>query len=570
VSHKCRVRFFVPSNIDHFAVTSADHHLRMTPARMTPEIARTLSLAEQHEWFQQRRSRRSLLKGGLAGAGAMVLGPTLLEGVSGASTVSLRAGAPSPTLVTSSARVNGSGVVPFGRHIAYGADPGREINVAWQVANPVNNPFVRIGTSPTDLSQRIPAVVKNVNTPWADITDFVDSVPPSLSASQAPEEQYYLHAALTSLTPATTYYYVVGHQGFDPPAGGLLQAYIASFTTAPESTVPFRFTAFGDQGSSYDSIGTANLVLAQEPAFHLHAGDISYAENGGDGLVTDPYDPRVWDSFFTTVEGTAAQIPWMFSLGNHEMEPWYSPNGYGADVDRMDFPGNGPSVSPGTYYFTYGNVAIISLDPNDVSYEIPANFGYTDGAQTTWLGQTLAALRQDAGIAFIVVFFHHCAYCTCVVHGCEGGVQQFWTPLFDQYEVDLVINGHNHIYERTDPIRAGSPTTSAPIGSTVHPATDGTTYVTAGGAGKSLYSFPVADSYEGNIDNVASVPTFVNESGGTTENETVTWSQVRYTGYEILVVDVTPPGYGGTTTMLVRAVNEYGTEVDRVTLARVV
>jgi hypothetical protein len=549
--------------------TSINHHLLMTPQRMTKEVAKTLSLAEQHEWFQQQRSRRAILKGGLAGAGAMLLGPTLLEGVSGASMTGRRAAAPSPTLVTRGGSINGSGVVPFGRHIAFGPNPGTDINVGWQVANPVNNPFIRIGLSPTDLSYPIPAVVKNVNTPWADITDFVDSVPPSLSTAKAPEEQYYVHAALTSLSPGTTYYYVVGHQGFDPPAfGSSFQAPIASFTTAPSRAVPFTFTAFGDQGSSYDSIGTANLVLAQQPAFHLHAGDISYAENGGDGLVTDPYDPRVWDSFFTAVEGTASQIPWMFSLGNHEMEPWYSPNGYGADVQRMDFPGNGPAVSPGTYSFTYGNVAVISLDPNDVSYEIPANFGFTGGAQTTWLGQTLATLRHDPAIDFIVVFFHHCAYCTCVVHGCEGGVQQFWTPLFDQYEVDLVINGHNHIYERTDPIRAGSPTVSAPIGSTVNPATDGTTYVTAGGAGKSLYSFPVADSYEGNVDNVASVPTYVNEAGGTTDNETVTWSQVRYTGYEILVVDVMPPSYGGTTTMLVRAVNEYGMEIDRVTLAR--
>jgi hypothetical protein len=137
------------------------------------------------------------------------------------------------------------------------------------------------------------------------------------------------------------------------------------------------------------------MVAAQEPAFHLHAGDVSYAENGGDGLITDPYDPRAWDSFFAEIAPTAAQIPWMFSLGNHEMEPWYSPNGYGADVNRLDFPGNGPAVSPGTYFFTYGNAAFVSLDPNDVSYEIPANFGYTGGQQTTWLGQTLAHLRQD-------------------------------------------------------------------------------------------------------------------------------------------------------------------------------
>ena len=143
-------------------------------------------------------------------------------------------------------------------------------------------------------------------------------------------------------------------------------------------------------------MATSNLILAQSPAFHLHAGDVSYAENGGDGLLTDDYDPGPGTRTSSqTAASTAAFIPWMVSLGNHEMEPWYSPDGYGADVDRFDFPGNGPSVCPGTYFFTYGNVGIISLDPNDVSYEIPANFGYSGGSQTTWLGQTLQGLRGN-------------------------------------------------------------------------------------------------------------------------------------------------------------------------------
>jgi 3',5'-cyclic AMP phosphodiesterase CpdA len=210
----------------------------------------------------------------------------------------------------------------------------------------------------------------------------------------------------------------------------------------------------------------------------------------------------------------------------------------------------------------------VSLDPNDVSYEIPANLGYSGGSQTSWLAQTLQALRNDPAVDFVVVFFHHCAYCTCTSHGSEGGVRQYWTPLFDQYQVDLVINGHNHVYERTDPIKAGAPTTTAPIGATITPATQGTTYVAAGGAGASLYAFSVPDSYEGTVNNVASVGSYVNQSGGTQVPENVAWSRVRYTGYGLLVVDVTPPFFGGRTTMQVRALNESGTEVDRFTLSR--
>ena len=387
----CHGRFSLPSHRRHRTLKRVGHIVPMAPKRMTRDVAKKLSLAEQHEWFQQQRSRRAVLKGGIVGAGTMI-GGTALFGPASSATAAVLGGAtrpvpkPGPTLVSSFWPSNSSGVVPFGRHISYGADPTRQMNIAWQVASPVANPFIRIGPNPFELGEQIPADLKVVSTPWADITGAIDSVPPAATAAKATEEQYYAHVAAGSLAPGTTYYYSVGHQGLDPSFADLSQGPIASFTTAPLWPGPFTFTAFGDQGTTYDAVSTTNLLLAQNPAFHLHAGDVSYAEDGGDGLITDSYDPRAWDSYFVQAASTAAFIPWMVSLGNHEMEPWYSPNGYGADINRFDFPGNGPAVCPGTYTFTYGNVGFISLDPNDVSYEIPANLGYSGGAPDDVVG----------------------------------------------------------------------------------------------------------------------------------------------------------------------------------------
>ena len=61
---------------------------------------------------------------------------------------------------------------------------------------------------------------------------------------------------------------------------------------------------------------------------------------------------------------------------------------------------------------------------------------------------------------------------------------------------------------------------------------------------------------------------FVNEPGSTTDPETVTWSRVRYTGYCLLVVSVEPSSWKGTTSMVVRGLNENGVELDRFTLTR--
>jgi len=518
-----------------------------------------MSLAEQHEWFRRATSRRALLRGGAIGAGAAIAGPALLSGTASASAARSAVSKAAPALLRQGSYPGGQYLAPFGRHIAYGADPTTQIAVAWQTAAAVTNPFVRVGPSPYDLGNRIGAEVRALATPLSYITDQIDSLPINVTY---PIEQYYLHAAISGLQPGQTYFYSVGHDGWD---GGQVAG---SFTTARPGRGPFRFTAFGDQGWSYDSVATATLVRSQNPDFHLHAGDVSYAENGGEGLITDDYDPRVWDSYFNLIEPAAGSIPWQVTVGNHEMEPWYSPDGYGGQYSRFDFPGE-TSPTPVPYYaFSYGNVGIIALDANDVSYEIPANFGYSAGAQTTWLKNTLAAWRTPgSGIDFIVPYFHHCAYSTCVTHGCEGGVEQYWVPLFDQYEVDLVINGHNHIYERTDPLRGGVTTTAATIGSTVN-STQGTTYIVAGGAGKSLYSFSAADSYEGDIDtSTAPVATYINEVGGTTVTETVTWSRIRYTGYCLLVID-SLPGTPGGPTLKITGLDEYGNQVDQINLQR--
>ena len=447
-------------------------------------------------------------------------------------------------------------VVPFGQHIAFGTDPTSQVAVGWQVRNAVSQPYLRIAESPFGWGEKIQAEVRALATPKGD-TSPIDAVP---LVNPATIEQYYLHATVSRLRPGQTYYYTLGHDGYES------HPLVGSFTTAPAGRQPFRFTAFGDEGVSYDAVATTNQVKALGPAFHLHAGDISYAESGGGGSITDSYDPRIWDSWFTEVANAAGQIPWQVAVGNHEMESWYTPDGYGGQHARWDFPGG--TSGPTYYSFTYGNVGVISLDANDVSYEIPANLGYSGGAQTAWLGKTLAALRANPEIDFIVAYFHHCAYSTCTSHASEGGARQYWAPLFDKYSVDLVINGHNHIYERNNPLIGGKQTVNAPSGSTVTPATQGTTYIVAGAGGESLYSFGVADSYEGNVDNVASIPSYVNEANGATPSETVTYSQVRYTGYCLLVVDSTPAGHGGTSTLLVRGLNEDGVELDRVTLAR--
>ncbi|MCI3933268.1 purple acid phosphatase family protein [Streptomyces sp. AN091965] len=525
-----------------------------TPNVGIPEpLARRLSMAEQHAYLRGKLSRRKVLAGSFATAGAAG-GLGLLAGSSGSAYAGRPAGAQPLAAPPAPVRVDGRHVAPFGRHLAFGAEPRTQMRISWQVPFAVGNPYVRVGLKPWELDRKIPAEVRDLRTP-------------SLSKKLPEVEQYYLHAALDRLEPGTTYYYGVGHDGFDPASPGHAGT-VGTFRTAPARPESFVFTAFGDQGVSYHALANDQLILGQNPSFHLHAGDICYADTTGHGKDTDTYDARVWDTFLAQTESVAKSVPWMVTTGNHDMEAWYTPNGYGGQSARWSLPENGfdPKGAPGVYSFHYGNVGVVALDANDVSYEIPANKGYSDGRQTAWLDRRLGELRAHDDVDFVVVFFHHCAYSTAT-HGSDGGVRDAWLPLFTKHQVDLVVNGHNHVYERTDAIRGGEVGRPVPIGATTDPTRDGIVYVTAGGAGKDLYSFPagVKDSYEGHVKDRDAVPTFHWTKLRLPDPDTVEWSRVRYTGFSFLAVEVTA---GARPRLTVSALAESGERVDHFEIER--
>ncbi|WP_406330231.1 purple acid phosphatase family protein [Streptomyces sp. NBC_00203] len=513
------------------------------------KLAERMSMAEQHEYLRAKFSRRNMIRGGAVTLGA-VAGGTFVPGAVA------QAAVPTQATASSTETVDGALVAPFGRHLAFGNDPRTEVTVSWQVPTAVKKPYIRIGAHPWDLSRKIEAEVRALYTPAG-------------VGVSADHTQYYLHAKLTHLRPGKTYYYGVGHAGFDPAAPHLLGT-LGTFTTAPAHAEPFTFTAFGDEGVGYHGLANDALLLGQNPAFHLHAGDIAYADPSGAGKKEDTgFDSRIWDQFLAQTETVAKSVPWMPAYGNHDMEAWYSPNGYGGEEARWTLPDNGPDKAnlPGVYSFVYGNTAVISLDANDISFEIPANLGISGGTQTTWLEGQLKKFRASKDVDFIVIFFHHCAYCTSTAHASEGGVRQEWVPLFEKYTVDLVINGHNHQYERTDVIKGDAVVKKLPIGGTAYPETEGVVYVTAGAAGRSLYAFTAPQSYEGNENEVESVASFINQKDGK-QSETVTWSRVRYLNYSFLRVDVAPAVKGRMATLTVRGIAETGAEVDRFTVAR--
>ena len=511
-------------------------------------------LQEQYEDAKRRYSRRGIFR---AGGAALATGALLRPSIAFAA----------PTVLLNT-QVSGATLRPFGRHLAFGADPSREVVVSWQVPANVAAPYLRFGTAPGEYGEALPAEVRALTSDlaWQEKQPLF-TISPHLGKAVT---QYYLHVRITNLMPNTTYYYVVGHQGYDPT--GRIGEF-ATFRTAPTPTTKaaFSFTAFGDQGVGHNALATNSLIADLGPQFHLAMGDMSYANDGEGGRpATDVYDARKWDSFFAQNELVAAEIPWMVALGNHEMESWYDKHGYGGMRARFTMPDNAWDGSTCIYSWRYQNVGMISLDGNDICYNSDANLDYTEGKQQTWLKAQLEKFRKDPTIDFIVVYCHQCTYSTSGNNGSEIGAQKRWAPLFDQYQVDLVLNGHNHVYERTDPIKAGKATVKADIKSTVNPTKDGTTYITAGGGGESINSWAdskIPDSYYGNVKD-ATATMRVDQEDGESQMVKVTWSRVRYRGYGLVVVDVTPATNGTPAQLKVRALTETGALIDELTIRR--
>ncbi|GGX64500.1 hypothetical protein GCM10010358_18510 [Streptomyces minutiscleroticus] len=119
-----------------------------------------MSMAERHEYLRARFSRRRVIRGGAVTLDAVAGGafvPGAVDPPGGPAAV--------PRAGRTAERVDGALVAPFGRHLAYGADPRTEMTVFWRVPVAVRKPFIRIGAHPWDLSRRIEAEVRTLHTP---------------------------------------------------------------------------------------------------------------------------------------------------------------------------------------------------------------------------------------------------------------------------------------------------------------------------------------------------------------------------------------------------------------------
>jgi hypothetical protein len=220
---------------------------------------------------------------------------------------------------------------------------------------------------------------------------------------------------LRGLKPNTTYQYRVSDG-----SGGAFKAW---FTTAPPlGTKDWRMVVYGDNRSNPETHrGNVEQIMKLKPGIVLNSGDLVARGREYDQWKTQYFDP---------MRGLAEYVPIYPCMGNHEQNAIHYYN-YSSMPD---------SEGEVYYSFDYANAHIIALNSN--SRDAPFQRGE---AQTEWL---IADLKANQDKQWIIVFFHHPLF-RC--HPTRGITSQrwVWQPIFDEYGVDLVVNGHDHYYQRT-------------------------------------------------------------------------------------------------------------------------
>jgi hypothetical protein len=231
---------------------------------------------------------------------------------------------------------------------------------------------------------------------------------------------YYNHSArVEGLRPGTMYAYRVGD--------GRHWSEWFQFRTASVGNEPFTFVYFGDAQNAIRSLWSRVIREANQhaprAAFMLHAGD----------LVNEDDSDAEWGEWFGAGGWLNGTIPVIATPGNHEYHDDYGLAHHWRA--QFAFPLNGPSgLEETVYWIDYQGARIVSLNSNERIDE-----------QREWLH---AVLSDPDRPKWTIVTFHHPIFSASKDRD-NPELRAAWRPTLEKYDVDLVLQGHDHAYARS-------------------------------------------------------------------------------------------------------------------------
>ena len=294
-------------------------------------------------------------------------------------------------------------------------------------------------------------------------------------------EEYCYRASVKGLIPGTKYYYQIKYTS----GGKENKSAVYSFTTEPEEKKPFTFINVADTEISSTNGDTVSRLLEKaaefvpDAAFLLHNGDFT-SKGSNEDLWTELLDGGSKSLRNITVVPVAGEKDTAGSMVNH----------FNIDAPLQD-------TRDGAYYsFDYSNTHFTVLNTND------GENGISD-SQLKWMRDDIQDAKA-AGARWLILALHKGPYITGS-HTNDSditAIRNKLLPVVNELGIDLVLQGHDHIYVRTKYLGSENLVTEPQFtelwnGKRIDYVLDGngTFYMTAGPAGTNAGKQQVSSEY---------------------------------------------------------------------------
>ncbi|XP_045192870.2 acid phosphatase type 7-like [Mercenaria mercenaria] len=262
-----------------------------------------------------------------------------------------------------------------------------------------------------------------------------------------PKSSFLHRVVLTNLKSETNYFYM-------PVSNDVSKGPFYFKTPKISQDLEPKFLVYGDLGVHSESLARLEMeAMNGKYTAVLHVGDFGY--NLEEMITGGMYDgENVGDVFMRQIEEMASHIPYMVSPGNHEIESdTFNQYRYRFSMPNTEWP---IPLNKMWYSMDIGPVHFLSYS-SEVFFT--ANGRYIE-SQKQWILADLAAANSNRHIRpWIIAFGHRPMYCSnddlddCTLQ--ESKVRLGLEDIFYNNGVDVVLQAHEHSYERLWPVYKG-------------------------------------------------------------------------------------------------------------------
>lgn len=295
----------------------------------------------------------------------------------------------------------------------------------------------------------------------SESSDMADAVSFEVITSNAVKNLMSNKVTVAGLEQGKTYYYSYTENG--------IWSESEPFTVQPSDEFTVLYVSDAQIGRSGDE--TLDEILIRDTCgwnytvekMLIAYPNAAFAISGGDQFQSP--DSLVQMKAYLSPEALRS-LPVANTIGNHDDDSslygdiFNNPN----EVDELM-----PSEAGTGYYYTYGDVLFITINSN--------NSFMLDTAKVL-----RKATQAHPDTKWRVVTMHHNPYSASLSDDDFSEERLFFSSLYDLYDIDLCLSGHDHFYSRTDTMYAGKATDG-----------EGTVYVQSSSASGSNYD-PLPES----------------------------------------------------------------------------